>query len=391
MNKYFEFDTKAKVLSGEKALCHVNYELMVRNKKYPFVMSDAGLDGLGITDKAIKLMNLEKFEKFVDIPVDSSTETVNIATKAYKSAGCDCIIAVGGGSVIDTAKGVVLSLVSGKDNISEVEGAEALVKNNNVLFIAVPTTAGTGSEMTSVAVIKDATQGAKLEYISTFILPDISVLDPEMTLSLPAKITASTAVDALTHCIEAYSCLQKNPISDAYAVCGIKLISENLLKLVEDLKNEELRMNVANAALVAGSAFSNSMVGAVHSIGHALGAVCHVAHGDAMSILLPFVLDLNFEKCKKYYAELLYFISPDELEKGQSEEERAKLFISEVREHLDQLHEKTGLPIRLSQTGKVTKENFNEIAIKAMADGSALVNPVALSIERITDVLEKAF
>ena len=391
MNKYFEFDTKAKVLSGEKALSHVNYELLVRGKKYPFIMSDAGLDSLGITDKAIKAMNLEKFEKFVDIPVDSSTETVNIATKKYKEAGCDCIIAVGGGSVIDTAKGVVLSIVSGKEDIAEVEGAEALVKENNVLFIAVPTTAGTGSEMTSVAVIKDAKQGAKLEYISSFILPDISVLDPEMTLSLPAKITASTAVDALTHCIEAYSCLQKNPISDAYAVCGIKIISENLLKLVSDLKNKELRLNVANGALVAGSAFSNSMVGAVHSIGHALGAVCHVAHGDAMSILLAYVLDMNFEKCKKYYGELLYFMNPEKVEKGQTDEQRARLFIDEVRALLEKLHEQTGLPIRLSQTGKVEKENFNEIAKKAMADGSALVNPVALSEERVVEILEKAF
>lgn len=391
MNKYFEFDTKAKVLSGEDALKHVNFELYARKKKFPFVMSDKGLDGLGVTDKAIKLMGLEAFEKFVDIPVDSSTETVNIATKVFKEKKCDCIIAVGGGSVIDTAKGVVLSLVSEKDDISEVEGAEALVKESDVLFIAVPTTAGTGSEMTSVAVIKDAKCGAKLEYISSFILPDVSVLDPEMTLSLPAKITASTAIDALTHSIEAYSCLQKNPISDAYAVCSIKLICENLILLVDDLKNKELRMKIANGALLAGSAFSNSMVGGVHSIGHALGAVCHVAHGDAMGILLPSVMELNFEKCKKEYAELLFFVNPSRIEKEQTEETRAKLLIEEIRSLLSKLHEKTGLPITLSMTGKVEKSHFDEISKKAMADGSALVNPVALSEERIVSVLEKSF
>lgn len=391
MIKYFEFDTKAKVLSGENALKHVNFELHARKKQNPFVMSDNGLDSLGVTDKAIKLMGLEKFEKFVDIPVDSSTETVNIATKLFREKNCDSIIAVGGGSVIDTAKGVVLSLVSGKDDISEVEGAEALVKENDVLFVAVPTTAGTGSEMTSVAVIKDAKCGAKLEYISSFILPDVSVLDPEMTLSLPAKITASTAIDALTHSIEAFSCLQKNPISDAYAVCSIKMICENLLDLVDDLKNKELRMKLANGALLAGSAFSNSMVGAVHSIGHALGAVCHVAHGDAMGILLPWVMEMNFEKCKNEYAELLYFVNPSRVEKEQNVEERAKILIEEIRSLLSKLHEKTGLAITLSQTGKVEKSNFEEIAKKAMADGSALVNPVALSEERIMQILEKAF
>lgn len=391
MNTYFEFDTKAKIMSGENALSKVNYELYIRNKKHPFIMSDAGLDGLGVTDKAIKLMKLEEYEKFVDIPVDSSTETVNIATKKFKDSGCDCVIAVGGGSVIDTAKGVVLSIISGKDDIREIEGAESLVKNNNVLFIAVPTTSGTGSEMTSVAVIKDAEKGVKLEYISTFILPDISVLDPEMTMSLPARITASTAIDALTHSIEAYTCLQKNPISDAYAICGIKLIAENLLPLIDDLKNKDLRTKIANGALVSGSAFSNSMVGAVHSIGHALGAVCHVAHGDAMGILLPTVMELNFEKCMREYAELLYFVSPESVQQKQSTEQRATLFINAIKGLLSTLHQKTGLAITLSQTGKVEKSQFDEIAQKAMADGSALVNPVALSEEKIKAILEKSF
>lgn len=391
MNNYFEFDTKAKVLSGENALSHILYELKIREKNNPFVMSDKGLESLGITDKAIKNMNLEKYVLFTDIPTDSSTETVNVATKEFKKSKCDCIIAVGGGSVIDTAKGVVLSIVSGKNDIEKIEGADALVKKHDVLFIAVPTTAGTGSEMTSVAVIKDAKQGAKLEYISTFILPDISVIDPEMTISLPAKITASTAMDAMTHAIEGYSCLQKNPISDAYAVCVVKTISENLVDAINDLQNKDRRLALANAALLAGACFSNSMVGAVHSIGHALGAVCHVAHGDAMSILLPYVMELNFDKCKKYYGELLYFVAPEKVEKGQTDDQKATLFIEEIKNLLSILKEKTGLPNKLSDTGRVLKENFNEIAEKALADGSAMVNPVPLTIERVCELLEKAY
>lgn len=391
MSNYFEFDTKAKVLSGENALSHILYELKIREKSNPFVMSDKGLQSLGITDKAIKSMNLEKYVLFTDIPTDSSTETVNIATKEFKKSKCDCIIAVGGGSVIDTAKGVVLSIVSGKNDIEKIEGADALIKKHDVLFIAVPTTAGTGSEMTSVAVIKDAKQGAKLEYISTFILPDISVIDPEMTISLPAKITASTAMDAMTHAIEGYSCLQKNPISDAYAVCVVKTISENLVETVDDLKNKDRRLALANAALLAGVCFSNSMVGAVHSIGHSLGAVCHVAHGDAMSILLPYVMEFNFEKCKKYYGELLNFVAPEKVEKGQTDDEKARLFIEEIKNLLKVLKEKTGLPNKLSDTGRVQKENFNEIAVKALADGSAMVNPVPLTTKRVCEILEKAF
>jgi len=390
MTNYFEFDTKAKILSGSGALSHIPYELKVRHAQKPFLMSDKGLEKLGVTDRAIKEMQLKDYELFTDIPVDSSTDTVASAVKAYKEAKCDSVIAVGGGSVIDTAKGAILSLVSGSKDLSKIEGADCVSKNKSILFVAVPTTAGTGSEMTSVAVIKDAKRQVKLEYISTFILPDIAVIDPIMTVTLPARITASTAMDALTHAIEAYSCLMKNPISDAYAVCAIKLISENILKVLENPTSEEGRVNLANAALMAGASFSNSMVGAVHSIGHALGAVSGVAHGDAMAILLPHVLWFNFEKCKKYYSELLHFFAPNKGE-GKSETERAKLFIGEIKILLKTLNREASLALTLSETGKVKKEDFALIAEKAMSDGSAIVNPRPLSLEFICEILNQAY
>ena len=391
MNNYFEFDTKAKILSGDGALSHIPYELRARNKKKPFVLSDKGLEKIGLVEKSLKLINFDcEYTLFLDVPTDSSIEIVNKATEIYKKEGCDCVIAIGGGSVIDTAKGVVLSLVSGESDLAKLQGADFVRKNNEVLFIAVPSTAGTGSEMTSVAVIKDAKTQLKLEYISTFIMPDISVIDPVMTLTLPPKITASTAIDALTHSIEAYSCLMKNPVSDAYAVCAIKLINENLLKVIEDGKNSDARLALANAANIAGAAFSNSMVGAVHAIGHALGAVCGVAHGDAMGVLLPHVLELNYEKCKNHYEDLLFFTNKDVFMKNK-EEEHAKLFIEEIKNLLKTLNEKTGLPITLEQTGKVVKGQFEMVVEKALADGASIVNPVPLNKERIFEVLNKAF
>ncbi len=389
MENYFEFDTKAKILSGDKALSRVAFELKIRGKNKPLVLSDRGLDKLGLVGTAIKNMGLKEYDTFFDVPVDSSTETVNTVTEKYKSSGCDCVIAVGGGSVIDTAKGVVLSLVSGVSDLGKIEGADAIVKVNDVLFIAVPTTAGTGSEMTSVAVIKDNIKGAKLEYISSFILPDVAVLDPEMTISLPPRITASTAIDALTHAIEAYTCLQKNPISDGFAIASIKLIFESLERVVNNPKDVEGRKALANAATIAGASFSNSMVGAVHSIGHSLGAVCSVAHGDAMAILLPHVMRLNKEKVGDLYGELLVFANPEKFV-STPKSERAEAFICEVEGLLERLNKSCGLATTLSATGKVKKENFDEIVTKAMNDGSAIVNPVPLSRERIIDILEKA-
>lgn len=391
MKNYFEFDTKAKILSGEGALSHIPYELKIREKKKPFIMSDRGLEKFGVVKNAIDLMGInDNYFIFLDIPTDSSTSVVNEATEKFYENQCDCVIAVGGGSVIDTAKGVVLSLVSGEKDIYKLEGADSIIKKNEAFFVAVPTTAGTGSEMTSVAVIRNAQTDVKLEYISTFILPDVSVIDPEMTKTLPPKTTASTAIDALTHSIEAYSCLMKNPISDAYAISSIKLIIQNLLKAIDDGKDLNARLALGNGANLAGAAFSNSMVGGVHSIGHALGAVCHVAHGDAMGILLPHVLKLNIEKCRDYYSELLFFIN-EERYISESKELRAEALIDEIKKLLKTLNEKTGLPITLSQTGKVEKVHFKEIVAKAMADGSALVNPVSLTEERILKILEEAF
>lgn len=387
---YFEFDTKAKVLSGEDALSHVNFELKIRGKNKPLVITDKGLEKLGVTKKAISKMGLKTYALFTDVPVDSSTETINIIKEFYDKNGCDCIIAVGGGSVIDSAKGAILTIVSGESDISKLEGADVVTRRDGTLFIAVPTTAGTGSEMTSVAVIKDAKRSVKLEYISTFLLPDIAVLDPEMTLTLPARISASTAMDALTHAIEAYTCLMKNPISDAYATAAIKLIFENLVKLLDNLNDKTLRLNLANAALMAGASFSNSMVGAVHSIGHALGGVCSVAHGDAMAILLPHVLEYNYDKCKSLYSELLYFVNPKLID-GKDEDERAELFIREIKNLLLILHERTGLGITLSQTGKVDKNQFSEIAEKAINDGSSIVNPRPITTASVIEILDKAY
>lgn len=390
MGNYFEFDTKGKILSGQGALKKVPFELEIRGKSKPFVMSDRGLEKIGATEKALKLMGLKNYEMFLDVPVDSSTETVNEALKVYRASGCDCVIAVGGGSVIDSAKGVVLALVSVATDLAQIEGMDAIIKKQDTFFIAVPTTSGTGSEMTSVAVIKDAVKNSKLEYISTFLLPDIAVLDPEMTLTLPPKTTASTAIDALTHAVEAYSCLMKNPIADGFALTAVKLIFSNLEKVIESPNDIDGRHALANASNIAGIAFSNSMVGGVHSIGHSLGAVCHVAHGDAMAILLPHVMELNLEKCGDYYGELLFYVDEQEYF-STPKNERGLKFIEKVKGLLSRLNEKTGLPITLSQTGKVEKTNFDEIVIKALNDGSAIVNPVALTRERILDVLNKAF
>ena len=305
---YYEFQNSTKILSGKNALENITYELKGLGASRPILLSDKVLEKIGSLQNVIDAMastGMEPAEVYTDIPSDSSVAVVNKIGEKYKEAGCDSIIAVGGGSVIDTAKGVEMLISQDVRDLLELQGCESMTRGNHVPFIAVPTTSGTGSEMTLVAVIKNIEKSVKMEFISNYLLPDAAVLDPRMTATLPPKTTASTGFDALCHAIEAYSCNQKNPLSDAYATAAIKLVVENLEDAVRDGKNTKARLAMANASTMAGAAFSNSMVGMVHAIGHALGGVCRVPHGDAMTILLPFFILYNYKKLGDTYGELL--------------------------------------------------------------------------------------
>src|SRR5690606_36172203 len=147
---------------------------------------------------------------------------------------------------------------------------------------------------------------------SNFLFPDAAIIDPRMTLTLPPHITAATAMDAMTHAVEAFTCLSKNPMSDAYALAAIRKISNNLMKVMDKPKDKAARLELAEAPTMAGIAFSNSMVGLVHSLGHSLGALCHLAHGLCMSLFLPYVLEYNLDKIREPLAEILLALARSE-------------------------------------------------------------------------------
>ena len=308
---YFEYQNAVKLLCGENALDRLADELRHLGAARPLMLTDAVLAKIGVAAQVSELMAAEgcpAAEVFSDIPVDSSLAVVNNITRFYRERGCDAIVAVGGGSVIDTAKGVRLVLSQEKDDILSLSGVENLHRGRHIPFIVVPTTAGTGSECTGVAVIRNDAQGVKMEFLSPFVEPDVAVLDVRMTLRLPARATAGTGMDALVHAIEACTCLQNNPLSYAHGTSAIRLIAQNLIEATRNGGNREARLAMALAATQAGIAFSNSMVGAVHAIGHALGGVCHVPHAEAMNILLPHVMRCNLSHAATGYAELLPYM-----------------------------------------------------------------------------------
>ena len=386
---FYEFQNSTKIVSGKNSIANIPAELGFFNSKRPLLISDAVLNKIGTVEKISKSLkdgNIEIGYTYTEVPQDSDLEVINKLCKIYKENNCDSIVAVGGGSVIDTAKGVRMLISQNVQDINDLMGNEILKYGIHVPFIVIPTTAGTGSEVTLVAVIEDKIKNVKMEFISYFLLPDVAILDPKMTVSLPKKATASTGMDALCHAIEAYSCIQKNPMSDSYAISAISLIRDNLLKAIENGNDEEARLNMANASLMSGVSFSNSMVGLVHAIGHSLGAICHIPHGDAISILLPYVMEYNLDKCEEIYAKLLLFFGTEEEYMNTPKEKRAEKLIEKVRNMINDLHEKTGLPNKL----EISDEEIEKVAKTAINDGAIIVNPKKADYEDIVEILRKA-
>ncbi len=389
MKGFFEFFAPVKVLAGEDALSNLPAELIAANCKKPLFITNKMLSfHLKLTQDAFEGTYIDVTTVFDDVPVDSGTECVNAATSVYEQQQCDSIVAVGGGSVLDTAKGVLMCISQDTRDILSLKGSEQIKRGNRPFFAALPTTAGTGSEATYVAVIKDNTAGKKLEFISPYLLPDVAVLDAELTKTMPKKLAASTGIDALVHAIEAYSCLQANPVSDSFALSAIKLINKYLGCAVS-APTDAVRNGMAVAAYLAGIAFSNSMVGAVHGIGHSLGAVCGVPHGEAMGILLPHVMQYNMEACEEKYAELyLSLAAPKEIQQTPYSF-WAQGALDKVCKLLNTLYAQCGLPRQLSVVG-VCETDIPAIVKKALDDGALIVNPKEMREADIAYILKQA-
>lgn len=390
--EYYEFKNSVKVISGRNAIENISFELSNLGATTPLILTTKSMvknGQLKIATDSMEKANIEIGTIFMDIPQDSSVEIVNQISKLYREKSCDSIIAIGGGSVIDTAKGVNILVSTDASDLREHMGLEILGGKLKPLIV-IPSTSGTGSEATLVSVIADTKRNVKMEFISYSILPDVAILDPRMTLSLPAKLTASTGIDALTHSIEAVTGLQKNPLSTVYALTSIELIANYLKRVVENGKDEKARLAMANASLMGGIAFSNSMVGIIHAIGHACGAVGGVAHGDAMTILLPHCMKLNLAICEEEYSRILLAFSGPEIYSETPKVERGKKCIEEIQDYIIELNKISGLPIKLRDVG-VRTEDFETIAKTAINDGASIVNPVEVTFDRVMEILKEAY
>ncbi|MFA6013077.1 MAG: iron-containing alcohol dehydrogenase [Desulfobacteraceae bacterium] len=397
---YYEYCCRVKTVAGHEVLERVPEMLAAMHAGKPMIITDKGVVAAGLMDivtgalaDKITIGSIED-----DVPPDSDLRVVNELARKYKAKGCDSIIAVGGGSVLDTAKGVNIIVSENSDDLMKFTGAGALKRKLKPL-VAVPTTAGTGSEVTLVAVIADHEKNRKMAFTSYFLLPDIAIIDSRMTITLPDFLTSMTGMDALTHAIEAYTCMSKNPVSDACALEAITLISQNILNVVKNPTDKEGRLALATAATLAGMAFSNSMVGMVHTLGHSVGAVCHVPHGTCMSILLPYGLEYNMHKNGEYTAELLYALAGEKVFATTPKEQRAYKTVEYIRNLNQALYDATGgrharnLKEIMGRDGKpmVPANKLDIIAKVAQGDASIFYNPEDLDKNDLLMVLTAAW
>jgi alcohol dehydrogenase len=389
---YYEFAFPVKIISGHTALDQLPGELEQARVRRPLVLTDEGVSQAGLikflldafSDSEITIGAL-----YDRVPLESSTLVVNELAALYRAKNCDGLIAVGGGSVIDTAKGVNILASLGGEDVRDYQGAEALPGPLNPFFV-VPTTAGTGSEATNSAVIVDPERGTKMLFVSEYLIPRAAVLDTRMTMTLPPRLTAATGMDALAHAMEAYISIQKNPMSDAYAWQAVRLISTYLPRVIRNPGYREGRLALANASTMAGTAFSNSMVGCVHSLGHAAGAIGHIPHAVAMNIFLPFGLEFNLRRRESEIAELLFPMAGPEEYASTPPEKRACKTIELVRALKEDLHSVTGLARNLKEAG-IERGKLDEIAVLAINDASAITNPEELRLEDARRLLDEAY
>ncbi len=338
---------------GPNSIDEVAGILEFNRTKKVLIITDKFLLEIGLLSSMLEQIKSKGINTviFSDVVPDPTFEVVENALAVCE--GCEAVIAVGGGSVIDTAK-VVAAASTNNVNPKKLEGLFK-VKKTPLKFICVPTTAGTGSEVTLVAVISDTKTHKKTTIVDPKIVPDVAILDPNLTLGLPVPMTVYTAMDALTHALEAYISNFANDKTNQYAEIAVKMIYENLSVVYENPKDVKARENLLVASFYAGMAFTRTYVGYVHAFSHNIGGKYGVAHGLANAVLLPHIMEYNKDKCEKKFAQMSDVVGVSE--KTDSDKEKADKFINSIFE----MNKTMQVPERISD---FKKEGVEEI-IKA--------------------------
>ena len=379
----FSYFCPTMINAGHGSLSSISKAVADLGGQRVLVVTDHGIVQAGLAKLVENALGDFCVGTYAEVPNDPGLEVVDQATETARALKADCIVSVGGGSVIDTAKGVCVTLKNGgkaNDYLNLLVLTEPQTPH-----ISIPTTSGTGSEVTSVAVLTSKNAGRKLFIADNHINPNVAILDPRFTMTLPRELTVMSAMDAMTHAVEAMSSTMSNPLCDGLALQAIRLINENLPLVVDDGHNEKARLNMQIAATSAGFAFTVAQVGLAHGMAHSVGSLHHVPHGTACGIILPKVMRFNVEHVASKLAQVAQALG---INISSLNEHEAALAAADA---IEKLMEQVGHPLRLSDVG-VPEEGLPICAFHAVADTAVIFNgrPV-LDPNEVLEVYKQAF
>jgi alcohol dehydrogenase len=348
------------------------------------VVTDPGVLAAGWAQEVIATLEAVHLDYTVFSAVSDNPKAEEIMAGAdlYRSAGCNAIVVVGGGSPIDCAKGIGI-VSSNKRNVLEFEGVDK-VEFPSPPLICVPTTAGSAADVSQFAIITDNVKKVKIAIISKMLVPDVALIDPVTTMTMSAELTACTGIDALCHAVEAFVSTAHSPITDVHALEAIHLVTANLQATINEPENMVLRGRMMLASLEAGLAFSNASLGAVHAMAHSLGGFLDCPHGECNAILLPYVIEFNFDAVPERYREIAKAMGLEISGMAASEVKAAMVAA------LLQLAAAAGEAHTLGSLG-VRRGDLPELAEKAINDACIFTNPRQMTRQDIEAIYEKAF
>ena len=332
------------------------------------VVTDPGVMAAGWTDQVIGSLTVEALPYVIysGVTPNPRAEEVMGGAELYKNTGCNLIMAVGGGSVIDCAKGIGI-VVTNKKHILEFEGVDQVAIPMPPL-ICIPTTGGTSADVSQFAIISNTQEKNKIAIISKAVVPDVSLIDPLTLTTMDNYLAACTGLDALTHAIEAYVSIAHSPITDLHALAAIRLLSSHLVPSLAEPNNVELRKQVMLASLEAGLAFSNASLGAVHAMAHSLGGLLDLPHGEANAILLEHVMSFNFPEAGERFSQIGEAMGLDLQKRSLSEKKAA------ILAEIGRLRNAVGIDKSLGQKG-VIRTDIPQLSKRAINDPCIVTNP----------------
>lgn len=379
----FSFTIPQNIVVGAGSLKRLPELAKNLKKSKAYIISGPHLEKIGMVDKcreALKAAGIES-DAFTQTEGNPSTDTVAKAAEGFKSSNADFIVAFGGGSPLDVAKAVAV-IASYGGNITDYEGG-GKVPGPVVPMIAIPTTAGTGSEVTAFSVITDHSRNYKLTVVSNYLLPAYAILDPELITTVPKNTAAACGIDAMVHALEAFISKAASPFSDLFAKEALRLIGTSIRDYVLDRSNLAACEAMLTGSLFAGIAFSHARLGDVHAMSHPVSAYFDVAHGVANAVLLPTIVDYNMTYASEKYKYIYDCICEKPLDDDSFTPE---MLAAEIRVLNDEL----GIPSSLSEVG-VDSSLFDKMADDAMKSGNILVNPRPTTKKDILALYAQAF